>query len=228
VFVLSEVLKRVLSSPLCALSGPNFAREIAMGQLSASVIACEDQELARDMANLLCSDVFNVVARDDMISAQIAGAIKNVIAVACGIVASVPEFAQNTKAAVVSLGMRELSAMSSRYGGKVQTLMGLSGVGDVFLTCFSEQSRNTRFGMEVGRALLARDVKKVEKGRLVDVVQDIIEKQKQVVEGYSTARPAYTLTKKLALYAPLIEAVYNILYEAGTISLIERALLTRL
>ncbi|MDR3285466.1 MAG: NAD(P)H-dependent glycerol-3-phosphate dehydrogenase [Holosporales bacterium] len=198
ILVISQVLAKFLSNPLGVLSGPNFAREIALNLFSASVITSLDKKIANYAANLIKSENFQVCIRDDIMSAQIFGAIKNVLAIACGIVSGAESFGQNTKAAVITQGIQELAILSEKYGGSKDMILSLCGIGDIFLTCFSEQSRNTRFGIALGQG---------------ESIENLLSTQKQAVEGYFTAKPVYDLLHKFSLKSPILEAIYHILYE---------------
>lgn len=194
---LSNAFRKLFSNPLACLSGPNFAREVAENVFTASVIASPHLGTAKHIAGLLASPKFKTLVSTDMISLQVAGAVKNVLAVACGLVIGLG-FGQNTRAFLFSQGFTELCQICQRLGGRPETLLGLSGIGDVALTCFSEKSRNTTLGLRLGRGTPLTALKN-EKG--------------SVTEGAFTAKPVYILARRLGLNTPLFDAVYRILYE---------------
>lgn len=195
--LLSTALSAELQNPLCVLSGPNFAREVARNWFTSAVIASTDSNLADTIACYIKSPRFRPYVSSDMISVQVAGALKNVIAIACGIAAGL-ELGQNATSALIAMAIAECSKISTRCGGVEETLLGVSGVGDISLTCLSVQSRNTGFGLKIG------------KGEDVDIV---IRNSKHAVEGYYTAKPAYYMSRQLGVHTPVLDAVYHILYD---------------
>lgn len=194
---LSNAFRKLFSNPLACLSGPNFAREVAENVFTASVIASSHLGTAKHIAGLLASPKFKTLISTDMISLQVAGAVKNVLAVACGLVIGLG-FGQNTRAFLFSQGFTELCQICQRLGGRPETLLGLSGIGDVALTCFSEKSRNTTLGLRLGQGTSLAALKN-EKG--------------SITEGAFTAKPVYLLARRLGLSTPLFDAVYRVLYE---------------
>jgi len=192
--IISDVLPE---HPLVAvLSGPNFAREVALGQPTASSLACADKTVAITLAHRLGTPVFRVYPTTDIIGVQIAGAVKNVLAIACGIARGVG-LGENTVAALITRGLTEISRLIEAKGGRVRTVMGLAGFGDVMLTCSSLTSRNTSFGLALG------------KGTSLD---NALAEQKGVVEGFKTAESVYHLAKQLGVDMPICAQVYGILY----------------
>jgi glycerol-3-phosphate dehydrogenase (NAD(P)+) len=134
------------------LSGPSFADDVARGLPTAVTLACQDGTLARTMAERLSGPTFRVYHRTDMRGVQIGGAAKNVLAIACGAVAG-RGLGESAKAALIARGFAELLRFSDAFGGERDTLMGLSGLGDLVLTCSSEQSRNFAFGHRLGQGI---------------------------------------------------------------------------
>lgn len=197
--LLSTALTENLYNPVAVLSGPNFAREVAMDYYTSAVMASSDVHLAMGMASLISSKKFRVYMNQDVISVQIAGALKNVIAIACGIALGL-EFGQNSISALISMGISECSKISTKQGGSAETLLGVSGVGDITLTCLSVQSRNTGFGLKIG------------KGESKEAIQSL---NKQAVEGYFTAKSAHYMIRKLDVDTPVLNAVYDILYKGA-------------
>ena len=177
------------------LSGPTFAAEVAAGLPAAITVAASDAELARGLAARLHSPRFRVYPSTDMVGVAIGGAVKNVLAIAAGIADGL-EFGNNARAALITRGLAELSRLGRALGGRPETLMGLSGLGDLVLTCTGEQSRNRRFGL-----LIAAGHGRSEARRLVG----------QAVEGMRTASQAQRLASSLDVEMPIVEAVARVL-----------------
>lgn len=194
--LISQIIEKELTTNFCVLSGPNFAKEIALNRHTASVIASKNIELARGIAELVQSKNFKIFVSNDYISAQISGAIKNVIAIACGIVSGA-KLGPNARAAIVSMGLQDIRKISIAYGGHSNSMMSLSCLGDCILTCFSEQSRNTSFGIKIGQG---------------EQLESILLTQKKTVEGYFTAKYAFEIAKSLNIETTVLTAIYNILY----------------
>lgn len=178
------------------LTGPNFAIEIASGLPSASTLACADPAVGAYLQSALTAKNLRLYLTDDIIGAQIAGAIKNVIAIACGI-ASGLELGESARAALITRGLAEIARLNNAMGGKRETLMGQCGVGDLMLTCSSMKSRNFSCGVELA------------KGQKMD---DIIASRNSVTEGISTAKAAIKLIEDYKIDMPLVTGVYNCLY----------------
>ncbi|MDR1907234.1 MAG: NAD(P)H-dependent glycerol-3-phosphate dehydrogenase [Holosporales bacterium] len=192
--LLSDAIQRVLPNPTGVLSGPNFAREVAVGMHSASVLSSFDITLCKTVAPMIVSPTFKIYASRDTVGVQVSGALKNVLAIACGMVSGLG-LGQNTKAIIFEQGFAEIVAFVQKCGGVVGTLLGVSGIGDVAMTCFSEQSRNTTFGARVAR--------KESVGKLLKEMR---------VEGADTARAAYAMARRFDLQTPVLDMVYNVVY----------------
>ena len=148
---MSEVLAQTLpDNPVAVLSGPSFAADVSRGLPTAVTLAAQDEALARDIAAALSAPAFRLYHSSDVIGAEIGGAAKNVLAIACGIAAG-RGLGASAGAALVARGFAELSRFGRSYGARPDTLMGLSGLGDLVLTCGSTQSRNFSFGLAIGR-----------------------------------------------------------------------------
>jgi glycerol-3-phosphate dehydrogenase (NAD(P)+) len=194
----SEIVEDILPGQKVAiLSGPNFAREVALAKPAASTLACKDLGQGIALAQLMGSSSFRVYVSTDVVGVQLAGAVKNVLAIACGIARGVG-FGENTVAALVTRGLAEIGRLIKAKGGDMTTIMGLAGVGDVMLTCSSLKSRNTSFGNDLGQGM---------------PIKDALAKQKTVVEGVKTAESVYQLAQALQVEMPICEQVYRILYE---------------
>ncbi|MGI9417872.1 MAG: NAD(P)H-dependent glycerol-3-phosphate dehydrogenase [Geminicoccaceae bacterium] len=147
---LSKVINdRSPGRPVAALSGPNFAREVALGLPAAATLACPDEALGRELAASMSNERFRLYWTNDLIGVEIGGAIKNVLAIAAGMVAG-KGLGENAKAALITRGLAELTRLGEALGARRETLMGLSGLGDLLLTAGSPTSRNMAFGMKIG------------------------------------------------------------------------------
>lgn len=182
---------------LAVISGPTFAKEVAQGLPGAVTIASDDQKLAFDWANLLHNDHFRAYTAEDVIGVEIGGACKNVIAIAAGI-ADGMGFGANARAALIARALAEISRLGISLGAKAETFTGLTGLGDLVLTCTDDQSRNRRTGIALGQ------------GKNLELV---IKQIGQVVEGVATAKEVVALAKKQNINMPITEQVYNVLYK---------------
>ena len=198
---MTEVMAEVFSLhslPLLAvLSGPSFAREVAEKHPTAVVIASAFAESARTVQHLVSDINFRVYTSDDVAGVELAGALKNVIAVACGI-SDALRFGHNTRAALITRGIAEMTRLGLRLGAKKETFLGLAGIGDLVLTCTARLSRNYHVGHELG------------KGRLL---ADILAETRMVAEGVTTTVSARNLARREGVEMPICAEVYRILYE---------------
>ncbi|MDH5600152.1 MAG: NAD(P)-dependent glycerol-3-phosphate dehydrogenase [Gammaproteobacteria bacterium] len=181
---------------LAVISGPTFAGEVAQGLPGAVTVASEDQKLALEWANLLHNDHFRAYTGDDVIGVELGGACKNVIAIAAGI-ADGMGFGANARAALIARALAEITRLGVSLGANAETFTGLTGLGDLVLTCTDDQSRNRRTGIALGAGK-----------RLELVIKEI----GQVVEGVATAKEVVALAKKQNIDMPITEQVYNVLY----------------
>ena len=197
--LLHQVAREVLGDEisLAVISGPTFAKEVAQGLPGAVTVASTDQSFARDWAHLLHNDHFRAYTGDDIIGVEIGGACKNVIAIAAGI-ADGMGFGANARAALIARALSEITRLGISLGAQAETFTGLTGLGDLVLTCTDNQSRNRRTGIALG------------KGKKLDLA---IKEIGQVVEGVSTAKEVVALAKKQNIDMPITEQVYNVLYE---------------
>jgi glycerol-3-phosphate dehydrogenase (NAD(P)+) len=190
--LLTEVLETALHGrPVAALSGPGFAADIARGLPTAMTIASRDAELSERLAQALSTPTFRLYASSDPIGVQLGGALKNVLAIACGIVEGAG-LGESARAALISRGLAEMSRLVDRMGGRPETVRGLSGLGDLVLTGTSHQSRNLRHGIALGRQ---------EGGGVGN----------ELVEGAFAASVAAALGAKLGVELPIIDAVAEII-----------------
>ncbi|MCP3982427.1 MAG: NAD(P)-dependent glycerol-3-phosphate dehydrogenase [bacterium] len=188
------------AQPLAVLSGPSFARELAAGQATAVAVASGDEGLARNVQNILSSTVLRLYTNPDPIGVQVAGALKNVIAIAAGIADSL-ELGSNTQAALITRGLAEIARLGVRLGGDAATFSGLAGLGDLVLTCTGELSRNRTVGRRLGA------------GERLD---DILDASPAVPEGVRTTRSARSLAVREGVDMPIVCEVYGIIYEDGS------------
>ncbi len=195
--VMRELLPAGRRHPLAVLSGPSFAAEVAKGHPTAVTLACRDPNAARHLQELLTTAVFKLFTTPDVIGVQIGGALKNVIALAAGGSDGLG-FGANTRAALITRGLAEISRLGVAMGGQPWTFSGLSGLGDLILTCTDRQSRNYTVGYRIGRG---------------ETLEAITAGSSTVAEGVRTARAAYALSRKFRVLMPIVEQAYAVLYE---------------
>jgi len=188
----SEIAALYIKEPVSILSGPNFADEILMEVPTTTVIASTIESSSLNWATLLKSNTFRPYVQSDIIGVQIGGAIKNVVAIACGVVKGLG-LGENTMAAIITRGLAEMVRLGLAMGAKKDTFLGLSGIGDLTLTCHGEKSRNFQFGMA-----LAREVKWEESSH-------------GTVEGYHTAFSLENLSKTYKVEMPISECVLRLI-----------------
>jgi glycerol-3-phosphate dehydrogenase (NAD(P)+) len=211
---MSGVIKELLGESadrLAVLSGPSFAKEVANGAFTASVIASRNKHLAQYFQQMIHSDSFRIYISDDTIGVELGGALKNVMAIGAGIIEGL-KLGTNTQAAFVTRALAEMARLGKALGAKETTFMGLSGMGDLILTSYGNLSRNRLFGIELAKGKKARD---------------IIDSQKNVVEGYYTIDAAHNLSKKLGIDMPITEELFKILYEGKDIKTSLQDIITR-
>ncbi len=195
--LLSTVAQKILGDrPIGVISGPTFASEVARGLPTAVTVASTSPEHAERLAGYLHSDRFRAYSSDDIVGLQIGGAAKNVMAIAAGIADGL-SFGANTRAALITRGLAEIMRLGLAMGGKLETFMGLAGLGDLALTCTDNQSRNRRMGLALAEG------KSIEQAR-----QEI----GQEVEGVGAAAVIYHKALELGIEMPITEQAYNVLY----------------
>jgi glycerol-3-phosphate dehydrogenase (NAD(P)+) len=198
---LSEVFKDVLAprhhNNLCFLSGPSFAKEVAQKMPTAVALASYDPAIGRKAQALLSNAYFRVYTNTDVIGVELAGSLKNVVAIAAGVLEGLG-YGYNTMAALLTRGLAEMARLGMAMGGNMPTFLGLAGMGDLVLTCTGGLSRNRTLGTRLG------------KGEKLD---DIMKSAKTVAEGIKTTKAARDLAKKHHIHMPIVEEVYHILYE---------------
>ena len=194
---MTEILSELWSVKApAALSGPSIAPETARGVPTAVTIACADAALARQFQDLFCGDAFRAYTSDDVRGVELGGALKNVIALAAGVCDGLG-FGNNAKAALITRGLAEMARLGAALGAHPQTFYGLSGIGDLMVTCMSPQSRNRTVGERLGCG---------------EKVADILGGMVQVAEGVCTCGPALALARQAGVAAPVMEQVDAILH----------------
>ena len=207
---MSEVLEDTLKTKNYAiLSGPNFSKEVALRIPTSSVIASNDEKLNEIFQNLLTNEYFRVYTSRDSIGVELGGSLKNVLAIAAGISDGLG-FGVNTKASLITRGIKEMVRVGKKYGAKEETFYGLSGLGDLVATSFSNLSRNRWFGEMIGRGIKPKE---------------IISSTRQVIEGIFTSKVVYENNKDLDL--PIMSEVYYIIYENKEPIISVKSLMTR-
>jgi len=192
---MTEVIREEIPGhPVAALSGPNIAREIMAGQAAASVLATEDLSVAAAIQKVLTRGLFRIYTNHDVIGCEIGGALKNVVAIACGIAQGLG-VGDNTRAMVMTRGLAELSRLGVALGGEAPTFAGLAGMGDLVTTCISPHSRNRMVGEQLGL------------GRKLD---EIISEMSMVAEGVKTAVTARELAKRHDVPMPVCDEIYRV------------------
>lgn len=185
------------NNPCVALSGPSFAAEIAKGIPTTVVAASRNREAADKVQDLLMDKTLRIYVSDDVIGVELGGALKNSIAVCSGICDGLLANAANTKAALMTRGITEIARLGVALGGRQETFAGLSGIGDLMLTCSSNQSRNYRFGQLLSQGLQ---------------VQEAMDSIGMVVEGYYVTGTAYELAQSMNVDMPIVTQAYEVLY----------------
>lgn len=193
---LSEIFQTQLDNQIGVLSGPNFADEVANDLPAASTLAFADLELAQQIASKIRHRNLRIYAHDDVRGVELFGALKNVMAIAAGIVTG-KGLGNNCLASLITRANAEINRIVCKLGGKLQTSQTLAGIGDLILTCSSSKSRNCKLGEQLAKG---------------QTLEEILNARFTITEGVPTTQVAYQLTKVHNIHAPIINAVYNILY----------------
>jgi glycerol-3-phosphate dehydrogenase (NAD(P)+) len=210
--LMSEVVAATLpEAPQAVLSGPTFAAEVARGLPTAVTLATPDEALGRRLIAALGTRSFRPYLSDDLLGAEIGGAVKNVLAIACGIVMG-RRLGDNARAALITRGLAELVRLALARGGRAETLMGLCGLGDLTLTCSSLQSRNHSLGVALGE------------GR---PLAEIVAGRRSIAEGVASAAATAALARRLGVDMPIVAAVDAILHHGAAIDAVIEGLLAR-
>ena len=199
VMTMSEVINDVLDNhvKIVTLSGPSHAEEVADRNPTAVVSASEDISLAKYVQDLFSTNKFRVYTNNDIKGVEIGGSAKNVIAIAAGFCDGAG-YGDNTKSALITRGINEISKLGKKLGAKAETFFGLTGIGDLIVTCDSVHSRNRRLGELVGRG---------------ENLSNILSRSHMVAEGVKPAHSIYNLRSKLNIEMPICDSVYRVLYE---------------
>ncbi|MGB1076825.1 MAG: NAD(P)H-dependent glycerol-3-phosphate dehydrogenase [Bdellovibrionales bacterium] len=196
--LLSQVAMEEVPQAVCAvMTGPTFASEIAYGKPSAMTLAVSDKDAAKELREILNTKTLRTYITDDVIGVQIGGAVKNVVAIAAGIVHGL-DFGESAQAALVTRGLAEMGRLASAMGANKETLMGMCGIGDLMLTSSSLQSRNFSLGVQLGQG---------------KTLESILQGRSSVTEGVHTSKALMVLAKNNAVEMPICEAVYKCLNE---------------
>ncbi|MBV6479645.1 MAG: Glycerol-3-phosphate dehydrogenase [NAD(P)+] [Ignavibacteria bacterium] len=195
--ILLDIFKKAGRNNILSLSGPSHAEEVSRKIPTAVVCASEDASKSRIVQKIFSNDYFRVYTNDDLTGTEVAGALKNVIAIAAGM-SDGAGYGDNTKAAIMTRGINEIMRLGLKLKAKRETFFGLSGIGDLIVTCSSKHSRNRFVGEQIGR------------GRKL---QAVLKEMKMVAEGVTTTKSAFELSKKLNIELPITHQVYDILFK---------------
>ncbi len=195
--VLQQTLPARLTDRMAALSGPTFAAEVARKLPSVVTVASADPQAAAELQQLFATPFFRVYTHDDVIGVELGGAVKNVIAIASGIVDGL-NLGLNTRAALITRGLAEIRRLGIRLGANPHTFAGLAGIGDLLLTCTGSLSRNHTVGQKIGE------------GKSLD---EILSEMNMVAEGVKTSKSVYNLSRRMGVEMPICHSVYAVLYE---------------
>lgn len=208
---LSEVIEEVLPNDVVVLSGPSHAEEVARHVPTTVVVSSNNMKSAAKIQDLFMNKYFRVYTNEDLIGIELGGALKNVIALAAGIVEGIG-YGDNTMAALITRGIAEISRLGIAMGGKPSTFAGLTGIGDLIVTCTSGHSRNRRAGELLGQGY---------------TIEEAMEKVNMVVEGVPTTKAGYALMKKYEVEMPILSAIYAALFEKVPVAETIEALMMR-
>lgn len=200
-FRMTEIIEEILPGhPPGVLTGPNLAREIIQGYAAASVLAMEDETIVKRLQPVFQSSLFRVYTNTDMIGCELGGALKNVIAIASGM-GDGTGAGENTRSAVITRGLAEITRLGVAMGGEAQTFAGLAGLGDLMATSTSSLSRNHTVGEKLGEGMN---------------INDIIAEMNQVAEGVNSSKIVMELAKEFGIEMPIAEEVYKVCHEGST------------
>lgn len=195
---ISQVVEEVVpNQPFVALSGPSHAEEVAINIPTTVVSASKNINYAREVQDLCNNDVFRVYTQDDLLGVEMGSALKNIIALAAGLIDGMG-YGDNTVAALMTRGIYEMTKLGINMGARPQTFQGLSGIGDLIVTCTSLHSRNRKFGYLIGEG---------------KSVEDAMTEVDMVVEGYKTTKVAHIISREQGVEMPITQALYGVLYE---------------
>ncbi|WP_315067316.1 NAD(P)H-dependent glycerol-3-phosphate dehydrogenase [uncultured Clostridium sp.] len=208
---LSVVIQEELENPVVVLSGPSHAEEVVMKIPTTIVSTSKDMKCAIDVQDLFMTPYFRVYTNDDLIGVEIGGAVKNIIALAAGVIDGLG-YGDNTKAALLTRGMKEITRIGIALGGRIETFYGLTGMGDLIVTCTSMHSRNRRAGLLIGKGM---------------TVDEALKEVGMVVEGVKACRAFYELKEKISISMPITDGLYKGLFEGKDAKVIVDELMNR-
>jgi glycerol-3-phosphate dehydrogenase (NAD(P)+) len=209
--ILSKSKTKNYNNEIGVLSGPSFAKEVALCMPTAVTIGFKKIEVAIEIQQIFVNEYFRVYASSDVIGIEICSAFKNVIAIAAGVCEGLG-YGLNTRAALITRGLAEMKRLGKKLNAEDGTFSGLSGIGDLLLTCTGDLSRNRMVGIKLGQG---------------QKINQIVEEMSMVAEGIKTTRSVYDLATKLAIEMPILEQVYQIIYQSKQCTLAVRDLLSR-
>ncbi len=195
--LMQEIFDQEIASRIAVLSGPSFAREVSESNPTAVVAASKESTVARTIQIFVSSEFFRVYTSEDILGVELAGALKNIIAISAGISDGLG-YGRNTLAALITRGIAEITRLGIKMGAKPDTFSGLAGIGDLVLTCTGKLSRNRYVGFELGEG---------------NSIQSILKKMKMVAEGVTTTLSARRLAEDYEIEMPICEQMYEILYK---------------
>ena len=195
--VLKETLPEIPENAFAVLSGPSFAKEVARQFPTVVSVASLDRQVADLVQRVFATPYFRVYTNDDMIGVELGGAVKNIIAIAAGIIDGLG-LGLNTRAALITRGLTEIRRLGLKMGANPRTFAGMAGIGDLILTCTGDLSRNYTVGKKIGEGMK---------------LKDILSEMQTVAEGVKTAKSVYNLSRKLGVEMPISHEVYHILYD---------------
>lgn len=200
---MTQIIEELMPGhPAGVLTGPNLAKEIHFGNAAAAVIAMVDETIAKELQKVFSSGLFRVYTNSDVIGCELGGALKNIIAIATGM-GDGANAGDNTRAAIITRGLSELTRLGIAMGGKQRTFAGLAGMGDLVATCSSTKSRNHHVGFQLGR------------GKSLD---QIISEMDEVAEGVKTAKVVVELAKEYKVDMPISLEIYKVLYQGNSVT----------
>lgn len=209
--LMSQVIQEICpDNPVAVLSGPNLAKEIARRELAASVVACEDADVRRNIQAALSCSYFRIYASNDLYGVELGGALKNIYAIVSGFVAALG-MGENTKSMIITRSLAEMSRFAVTLGANPLTFLGLAGIGDLVVTCMSPLSRNYRVGLAIGGG---------------QSLEQAVEALGEVAEGVNTLRYVRAKAIELDIYMPLVMGAYEVLFNGAEPQQVAQGLMT--
>ncbi|MCD4777942.1 MAG: NAD(P)-dependent glycerol-3-phosphate dehydrogenase [Desulfobacterales bacterium] len=194
--VLKEALPEISDDKIAVISGPSFAKEVANKVPTLVTVASKDKNVSKYVQHVFSTEFFRAYTTDDLIGVELGGSVKNVIAIAAGIIDGL-DFGLNTRAALITRGLAEMRRLGLKLGASAHTFSGLAGIGDLILTCTGDLSRNYTVGKKIGEG---------------NKLNEILSEMRMVAEGVKTAKSIYNLSRKIGVEMPICQEIYHILY----------------